>query len=195
MGSGGRYKSRTEEFGEGACCALPTPSCYAIRFTHVGVLVSPVRFGLVAMKSMALHCCERTITICLWHNGFGEDSMRLGARVSEVRVPVVVGRRDDTHERIVSIPMRVFVLLLTRRAPDGINDVLTLRWLGSKVRPNWAAVRPHDWLVVLRAPLRRGRQRSSGGNGLEGDTSQFCVACVANSSLGEVLLAQWAVLI
>jgi hypothetical protein len=74
--------------------------------------------------------------------------------------------------------------------------VLVLRRrLWSKVRPNWAAMRPHYRLVVLRAPLGRGRQRSPRGDGLEGNASRFRVSCIADSSLGKILLTQWAVLI
>ena len=150
---------------------------------------------MIAVKLVVLDWCERGVTIRRWHDRFGEDPMRLGACVT-ISVPVVICRTDGANERVVPIPGSVFVFILVRRTPDGVKDVLALRLrLWGKVRSNRAAVRPHDWLVMFRAPLGRGRQRSSKGNGLEGNTGRFCVSCVADSSFREILLAQWAVLI
>lgn len=173
--------------------SLLMQSSYPIRLAHVGVMIPPVGFGMIAMKAIVLGWCERTITIRRRHGGLGEDPVELGTRVPEVRV---VHRRDGAHEGIISVPKSVFIFLLVRGTPDGISDMLKLRrWLRSKVRPNLATMRPHDWFVVLGTPLRRGRQRPSRGNGLEGHASGFCIACVADSSFGKILFTQWAILI
>ena len=121
--------------------------------------------------------------------------MGLGARVAEVGVPVVI-RTDGADSRVVTVPKSVFVFLLVRGAPDGIKNVLALLWgLWSEVRSNGAAMGPHYRLVVLRAPLSRGRQRSSRGDGLEGNTSRFSISCVTDSPFGEILFTQWSILI
>ena len=130
----------------------------AIRLTHEGVLVPPIWFRRVAMKPLVLDWCELAITICRWHGRFGEEPMRLGARVTKVRIPVVIRRTDGTDEGVISISGSVIVFLLVRGAPDRIKDMLTLRrWLRSEIRPNGAAMGPHDWLVVFRTPLGRRR--------------------------------------
>lgn len=163
-------------------------SSHPVRLARVGVMIPPVGFRMIAMKAIVLGWCERTITTWRWHGGLGEDPVELGTSVPEVRVPVVVRRRDGAHEGIVSVPKSVFICLLVHGTPDGISDMLKLRrWLRSKVRPNLATMSPHDWLVVLGTPLRRGRQRPSRGNGLEGHASEFCIACIADSSFGKIL--------
>jgi hypothetical protein len=166
----------------------------AIRLTHEGVLISPIWFRLVAVKPLVLDWCKLAITICRWHDRFGEEPMRLGA--TKVRIPVVIRRTDGTDKGVISISGSVIVFLLVRGAPDRIKDMLTLRrWLRSEVRPNGAAMGPHDWLVVFRTPLGRRRQRPSRGDGFEGNASQFCVPCIADRSLGEIFLTQWTILI
>lgn len=54
---------------------------------------------------------------------------------------------------------------------------------------------PHNGFVVLGTPFCGRRQRSSRGDGLEGNASQVRFTCIADPPLGEILLAQWAVLI
>src|ERR1700742_5032983 len=89
----------------------------------------------------------------------------------------------------------MLVLLLVHGAPHRIKDMLTLRRLRGEVGPNWTVVSPHDRLVMLRAPLRRGWQRSLRGDGLEGNTSRFRVPRIADAPFGEVLLTQLTVFV
>jgi len=181
--------------GEWGCSWRPMRSSNTVRLTHEGVLVPSIGFRLVVVKSLILDWHERAITICGWHDGFRENSVRLGAGVTKVRVPILICRTDGT-EGIISVRESVFVFLLARGAPDGIKDVLALRRrLWSKVRPNGAAVRPHYWLVVLRAPLGRGGQHSSMCGGFESHTRGFRVFRIADSPFGEIFFTQWAILI
>ena len=173
------------EDGARVCASLSDP----IRLAHVGVLESSIVFRLVAVKPLVLDWSERTVTVRRGHDRFREDPVRLVTGVTKVRVPVIVRRTDGTDEGIISISESMFVFLLACRTPNGIKDVLTFRrWSRSKVGPNGAALGPHYWLVVFRAPFGRGRQRSFRGNRLEGNTSRFRVPCTADSSFGEVLL-------
>lgn len=129
----------------------------AVCFAHERVLVPSMQFRLVTVKLVALDRCKRGITIW-WHNRFWENPMSLGARVADVRVPVIICRTDGADNRVVSVPKSVFVFLLACGAPDGIKNVLALwRGLRSEVRPNGATMGPHYRLVVLGAPLGRGR--------------------------------------
>jgi len=72
------------ELGAGGWWRLchPMGSGDPVRLTHEGVLVPSIRFGVVAVKALALDWCERGVAICLWHDGFGENPMRLVAGVT-----------------------------------------------------------------------------------------------------------------
>ena len=137
---------------------LPIELSNAVGLAHERVLAPYIGFRMVVVRPVVLDWCERAIAVRRWHDRFREDTMRLGAEVTEVSVSVVVGRTDGADEGVVTIPNSMLVFLLARRAPDRIENVLVFRrGLWSKVRPNRAAMRPHYWLVVLRAPLGRGR--------------------------------------
>ena len=60
----------------------PMGSGDPVRLTHEWVLVPSIWFGVVTLKALILDWCERGVAIRRWHDGFGENPMRLVTRVT-----------------------------------------------------------------------------------------------------------------